>query len=173
VDRLLRDIHRNVQAGTVRSLPTPTSIVNVDTCFFVDGMSVPADTWYEFVLPSPPDDTGRRIFFIFRILVSYQQTTWFFGDGTQSNGSNAALPDPCRGQGGQRQMTHRYSRYSPATEPFQVHASEHYDLQAWVVWADTAGTHEVAADTGGINGFDVDTPTTPVRVLQEEGVPIG
>jgi hypothetical protein len=37
-------------------------------------MSVPADTWYEFVLPSPPDDTGRRIFFIFRILVSYQQT---------------------------------------------------------------------------------------------------
>jgi hypothetical protein len=42
-----------------------------------------------------------------------------------------------------------------------------------VLWADTAGTHEVAADTSGINGFDVDTPTSPVRVLQEEGVPIG
>ena len=42
-----------------------------------------------------------------------------------------------------------------------------------MLWADTAGTHQVPADTGGVNGFDVDTPAVPIRVVQEEGVPIG
>jgi hypothetical protein len=162
-----------VKAGTISSLPAARSVVNVPTCFFVQGMNpTPGQSWqYVRIVPVPGDAEGRYVFFVFVATITYDGTVWNFGDGTSSGvvpADNPPLPSECdSGLPAEAYIAHTYTRYD--TAGFQVTASQTYSMSIDAYWDDSAGLHSVhLSDTT----LPQQTATITIPVYQEEGVPI-
>src|SRR5215472_1704032 len=65
VANVVRDI--KAQAGSLHSLPSPNGLVNLPTCFWIDGIGVPDERDFTLVLPGPPDPSNRRIYYTYLI----------------------------------------------------------------------------------------------------------
>jgi len=165
---LLGDVRRLIRPGTLSTLPAAFGLVGLATCFFVNGMSTPNTNTFEVTLRGTPDGSGRAVYYVFRIEVQFDGLTWDFGDGSAT--ADPGLPGPCGGAAASH--TYRtYTRTSP-DQPFQATATERYSVHVTEFWFDGQPGFADLGDAG-IAPFQVTTPALAVRVLQEEGVPIG
>lgn len=173
---LRQRVRDQIDPGVISSWPAQPipGLVNAPTCFFVDRMNIPQSTTIEIALAPPTGDpTGRVIYFIFRIVISYQDTRWDFGDG---NHEEVGLPRQCLGVSQDSvQTAHPYHRYSDGVpgNAFQVTATETYAIQVTEYWADTAGVHTLNLGDGGVGPITVNPGSLAKTIIQEEGVPIG
>jgi hypothetical protein len=145
VASVVRDLR--AAAGTVRSLPSPNGLVNLPTCFWIDGMGVPAERDLKLVLPGPPDGSGRRIYYTYLIRVFFAGIDWSFDDPF---GNGEVLPNPACGQ--QPHLTaHTYQMISEKRSAdgfYHVSATERYQVTVDLYWADTYGPHHASVDPG-------------------------
>jgi hypothetical protein len=145
VASVVRDLRAS--AGTVHSLPSPNGLVNLPTCFWIDGMGVPAERDLTLVLPGPPDGSGRRIYYSYLVRFFFAGVDWDFDDPF---GNDQVQPHPACGQ--HPQLTaHSYPMISERGSPdgiYHVVASERYQVTVDLYWADTYGPHHLAVDPG-------------------------
>src|SRR5262249_32205723 len=71
VASVVRDI--KAQPGTLHSMPSPNGLVNLPTCFWIEGIGVPDERDFTLVLPGPPDPSNRRIFYTYLIRVIFSR----------------------------------------------------------------------------------------------------
>jgi hypothetical protein len=142
---VVRDLRAST--GAVRSLPSPNALVNLPTCFWIDGMGVPAERDVTVVLPGPPDASGRRIYYTYLVRVFFAGVDWDFDDPF---GNDQVLPHPACGQ--HPQLTaHRYRMISESHGPdglYHVVPTERYQVTVDLYWADTYGPHHQPVDPG-------------------------
>jgi hypothetical protein len=171
VANVVRDLR--AAAGTVRSLPSPNGLVNLPTCFWIEGMGVPAERDVTVVLPGPPDSSGRRIYYTYLVRVFFAGVDWNFDD---PYGNDQVQPHPACGQ--HPQLTaHSYRVISEDNGPdgfYHVVPTEKYQVTVDLYWADTYGPHHQPVDPG------VPMPVTvsPVRAYEQyvgqvEAIPVG
>ena len=159
--------------GTVRSLPSPNGLVNLPTCFWIDGIGVPDERDLTLVLPGPPDGSGRRIYYTYLIRVFFAGVDWNFDDPF---GDGQVQPHPACGQ--HPQLTaHSYQMISEkrsADGMYHVTATEKYQVAVDLYWDDTYGPHHQAADPGVPLPITV-SPPQPYNqyVGQVEAIPLG
>jgi hypothetical protein len=165
---LLGDVKSRIRPGALTSLPTAFGLVGLGTCFYVGGMSTPVSDTFQITLRGTPDGSGRAVYYVFRIEVDFTGLTWNFGDGETA--PDASPPGQCGGADASH--TYRtYTRTSP-DQPFLVTATEGYSVHVTEYWFDGQPGFQDLGDAG-IAPFQVTTPALAVRILQEEGVPIG
>src|SRR5262249_61946323 len=71
VASVVRDII--AQAGSLHSMPSPNGLVNLPTCFWIEGIGVPDERDFTLVLPGPPDPSNRRIYYTYLIRVIFSR----------------------------------------------------------------------------------------------------
>ena len=169
---LMGSIQRQVRPGQVSSTPSQAGLVNADTCFTVQGMNIPASQTFDITLMGPDLGSGRHIFFVFRVTVSFQGIQWDFGDPID-NIADPVPTDLCSGMDPAVSAAHRYHRYSDGQPggAYQVTATETYGITAVEMWDDFTGTHSLPVTAPP--PFPVATPAHAQRIIQEEGVPVG
>jgi len=168
--------------GTISSLPNNPSpgLTNVATCFAIAGMAIQGggnplgqQTWEQIVEgPLVPGGEGRHIYYTIVINVSYQDTTWNWGDN--SGDAPETAPPACGAAPPNGLLVgHTYRRYSTGGG-FPVSVTHHYTVDVTELWDDALGTH--SQDFPGAVG-PIPVPAAPQpyikQVIQEEGVPIG
>jgi hypothetical protein len=177
--------------GTVTSMPVKPNpgLTNIPTCFFVSGMTVnnqPADpqqdVFWERIIEGPQvEPEGRHVYFVFVIHVSYQGTTWDFGDGptllVPKGGSSPEAPPAACGAVADQQLlvAHTYTRYSTG-DGFHVTATHHYGVDVTELWRDSSPNPHRLDFPDVIPPVDVPAlplPAYVMQIVQEEGVPIG
>ena len=140
---------RDLQAapGSISSLPSPNALVNLPTCFWIDGMGVPNERDVTLVLPGPPDSSGRRIYYTYLIRAFFAGIDWNFDD---PYGQGQVQPHPACGQ--HPQLTaHSYQMISDKRGGdglYHVTATEKYQVTVDLYWDDTYGPHHRAVDPG-------------------------
>jgi hypothetical protein len=170
VARVVGDL--KARAGTLASLPSPNGLVNLPTCFWIDDIAVPDERDFTMVLPGPPDDTNRRIYYTYLIRVFFAGVDWNFDDPF---GNDQVLPHPACGQ--RPQMTaHSYQMISEkhsADGYYHVSATEKYQVTVDLYWDDSYGTHHQGVDPGVPLPITV-SPAGPYNqyVGQVEGIPV-
>ncbi|HKF78910.1 MAG TPA: hypothetical protein VKF59_22400 [Candidatus Dormibacteraeota bacterium] len=170
VQEVLRDLR--AQPGAVRSLPSPYGLVNLPTCFWIDGIGVPGERDLTMVLPGPPDPSNRRIYYTYLIRVFFAGVRWDFDD---PYGNDQVLPHPACGQ--HPQLTaHSYQMISEKRSAdgfYHVTATEEYQVTVDLYWADTYGAHHQPVDPGVPLPIEV-TPPGPLDqyVGQVEAIPV-
>jgi hypothetical protein len=142
---VVRDLRAS--AGAVRSLPSPNGLVNLPTCFWIEGIGVPDERDLTLVLPGPPDGSGRRIFYTYLVRVFFAGVDWNFDDPF---GNGQVRPHPACGQ--HTQLTaHSYQMISEKRSPdgmYHVGATEKYQVTVDLYWDDTYGPHHRTVDPG-------------------------
>jgi hypothetical protein len=162
------------QAGTINSLPNPKGLVNLPTCFWVDGMAVPNEEAYTLVLAGPPDSSGRQIYYTYLIRLFFGGIEWNFDDPM---GNVETAPHPACGQ--HPQLTaHNYQTISEkrgnADGTYHVVAREKYQITVDMYWADSYRTHHEPVDPGVQLPIVISTdPAYHQFVGQVEGIPVG
>jgi hypothetical protein len=190
-ERLDAFVSGRFTGGDISSLPEAPAhpgLANLATCFYVGNMTVdgaPADpnqdSFWEKVVIGPADvDEGRHIVYVFRIHVSYRQTSWDFGDGSAPmvvpKGGQAPAPRACTDHSVPNQQfvaSHTYQRYSTG-DGFHVTVHHQYGVDVDEYWWDSRGpNHAFIPDAVP----PVDVPGAPqpfaMPIVQEEGIPIG
>jgi hypothetical protein len=165
--KLLGNVKKLVTPGVLSSLPTTYGLVGVGTCFFLTGQSVPDLATLQITLRGTPDASGRAVYYVFHIELTFGGLAWDFGDG--STLADPAPPPQCAGAA----ASHTYRRYTLTSpdRPFLVQATEAYSAHVTEYWFDgQPGFADLGS--GGIDPFSVTTPPLAVRILQEEGVPV-
>jgi hypothetical protein len=159
------------EAGTIHSLPSPNGLVNLPTCFWLDGLGIPDERDFTLLLAGPPDGSGRRIYYTYLIRVFFAGVDWNFDDPF---GNDQAQPDPACGQ--HPQLTaHSYPMISEKSRPdgyYHVTATESYQVTVDLYWTDSGGPHHSALDPGVHLPITV-SPPGPYHqyVGQVEGIP--
>jgi hypothetical protein len=160
-------------AGTISSMPNPRGIVNLPTCFWMDGMTIPDEQDYSLVLAGPPDPSGRQIFYTYLIRLFFAGIEWNFDDPL---GNAEVQPHPACGQ--HPQLTaHNYQLISEKRGnddgKYHITARENYQLTVDMYWSDSYTTHHEPVDPG------IPLPITvsplgayPQFVGQVEGIPV-
>lgn len=159
--------------GTVRSLPSPNGLVNLPTCFWIDGIGVPDERDLTLVLPGPPDGSGRRIYYTYLVRVFFAGIDWNFDDPF---GDSQVQPHPACGQ--HPQLTaHSYEMISEkrgADGMYHVTATEKYQVTVDLYWDDTYGPHHRAVDPGVPLPITVSPPQPYDQYVgQVEAIPLG
>jgi hypothetical protein len=173
---------QKIHPGTISTLPAQPNpaLVNVPTCFFVDGASIDGQdpnvpATFEVVLLGPADAEGRQVFYVFRIDVALQGVAWTFGDDGPTSQGVGGVPE-CQGvSNAPIQWVHTYLHYSPPGG-FAVSATETFTLHVTEYWYDSAGAPHAAADLGDLPPITVNPGPAPAFnkvVVQEEGIPVG
>ena len=171
VASVVRDI--KAQAGTLHSMPSPNGLVNLPTCFWIEGIGVPDERDFTLVLPGPPDPSNRRIYYTYLIRVFFAGVDWSFDDPF---GNDHTQPHPACGQ--HPQLTaHSYQMISQKRNSdgyYHVTAIEKYQVTVDLYWDDSYGPHHIAVDPGIPLPITV-SPPGPYNqfVGQVEGIPIG
>jgi hypothetical protein len=169
-----------IGVGTITSLPADPrpSLVNIGTCFFLNGATFTAlgggpqpittPAFYTMSVSQPLNDgTGRLIFYVFRIELAFSGLTWDFGDGSTT--PDATLPGPCQGVPAEIAASHTYRGYGT----FPVTITEHYDVTVEEFWEDANGDNPPIVLSGLIPPITRVLGPFPKTVIQEEGVPVG
>jgi hypothetical protein len=167
-----------INIGNLSSLPANKGLVNIGTCFFINGanFTVPGGgppqpvlqpITYEMSVSEPVNDgTGRYVFYIFRIHVALMQVDWHFEDGPNGSKVDQTLPGPCTNVPYDIAASHTYTRYGD----YQVTVTEHYGVTVDEYWSDANGEFHLAL--GNLLGpVDRTLGPYPKSVLQEVGVP--
>lgn len=171
VASVVRDIR--AQAGSLDSLPSPNGLVNLPTCFWIDGIGVPDERDFMLVLPGAPDPSNRRIYYTYLIRVFFAGVDWNFDDPF---GNDRAQPHPACGQ--HPQLTaHSYQMISEKRNPdgfYHVTATESYQVTVDLYWDDSYGPHHSVIDPGVRLPITV-SPAGPYNqfIGQVEAIPIG
>jgi hypothetical protein len=143
--RVIADL--KAQAGTMRSLPSPNGLVNLPTCFWLDGVGVPDERDLTMTLPGPPDPSNRRIYYTYLVRVFFAGIDWNFDD---PYGNDQVQPHPACGQ--HPQITaHSYQMISQKRSSdgvYHVTAAERYQVTVDVYWDDSYGPHHQPVDPG-------------------------
>ncbi len=171
VASVARDIR--AQAGDVHSLPSPNGLVNLPTCFWIDGIGVPDERDFTLVLPGSPDPSNRRIYYTYLIRVFFAGIDWNFDDPF---GNDTTQPHPDCGQ--HPQLTaHSYQMISEkhSTDGFyHVTATERYQVTVDLYWDDSYGPHRSVIDPGVQLPITVSPPGPYNQFIgQVEAIPIG
>jgi hypothetical protein len=160
------------QPGSIHSLPAEKGLVNLPTCFWLEGLAVPQERDSTLVLPGAPDASGRRIYYTFLIRVFFANVAWDFGDPF---GNGQTVPDPACGQ--RPQLTaHSYPMISEKASPdgrYHVRATENYQVTVDLYWDDSYGAHRRPVDPGIPLPVTVTTPVYDQYVGQVEAIPVG
>ena len=169
-----------INIGTISSLPNDPnpSLVNIGTCFFLNGAAFTAlgggpqpittPAFYEMSVSQPLNDgTGRLIFYVFRIELSFTGADWDFGDHSSTLDSN--LPPACATVPAEIAVSHTYRAYGT----FQVSITEHFDVTVDEFWEDANGNNPPIRLTGIIPPITRILGPYTKTVIQEEGVPVG
>lgn len=175
---LQRTINQSIVTGSLASMPDNPhpSLVSIGTCFFIQGASVTGangapqpitqPSYFEMTVPVPANDgTNRYIFYVIRVKIAYQGTSWDFGDGGAPDPPPA--PPPCAQVASSDGAVHTYHHYGT----FQVTATETFGITVDEYWADATGTHHVTL-TNLIPPVTRTLGPYPKTILQEEGVPV-
>jgi hypothetical protein len=169
IQQVVRQIHAS--AGTIASLPI-RGLVNLPTCFWINGITVSPDSYQTLVLAGPPDPSGRRIYYTYVIHLWFGGVEWNFDDPF---GNDQVQPSPACGQ--HPQLTaHSYQMISDkrhSDRMYHVTAQEQYYIFVNVYWADSYGTHEVSVNPGIPMPITVSPPQYEQYVGQIEGIPVG
>src|SRR5215469_7847298 len=96
--------------GAIHSAPATKGVVNTPVCFWIDGITIPAQQDLTLVLPGPPDSSGRQVFFTFFAQIQFQGVTWNFDDTPDQNNDLAPLPPYC--PSGPLVVAHQYRQIS-------------------------------------------------------------
>lgn len=170
-------LRRQLSLGAVRSVPARQGLVQLASCFWLEGATaLPPDEWLQLVIAGPDG-----IVYTLRVHLSTPGVSWQFDDPKDpGNSVEGDLPGPCRDPGRQMLTAHRYTQRSDGgPEPdgaFHVSARLTYSVEAWQYWFDT-GPHAMAIDLGEPGSprstLTLTTPDYAFTVIQEEGVPIG
>lgn len=161
------------QTGTMNSLPSPNGLVNLPTCFWLDGIGVPDERDLTMVLPGPPDGSNRRIYYTYLVRIFFAGVDWNFDD---PYGNDQVQPHPACGQ--HPQITaHSYQMISEKHSPdgfYHVAATEKYQVTVEIYWDDSYGPHHSAIDPGVPLPITI-SPPGPYNqyVGQVEAIPIG
>jgi hypothetical protein len=169
-----------IDLGTMSSLPNNPnpSLVNIGTCFFLNGAAFTAlggapqpittPAFYTMSVSQPLNDgTGRLIFYVFRIELSFTGADWFFGDGSTT--PDSALPPACAAVPAEIAVSHTYRGYGT----YQVSITEHFDVTVDEFWEDANGDHGPIPLTGIVPPIARGLGAYTKTVIQEEGVPVG
>jgi len=159
--------------GAISSQPASKGVVNSPVCFWIAGMTIPAERDLTLVLPGPPDPSGRQVFFTFFARIQFEGVTWNFDDESGDN-SLAQVPPYCRNE--PLMVAHQYSRISDERHPdlrFHVTATENYSITVVVYWYDSDGAHGPVAVDPGVSAPTLTPDVYPQYVGQVEGVPLG
>jgi hypothetical protein len=172
---VLGSIH--AQAGTIHSMPASKGVVNTPVCFWVDGVTIPAERDLTLVLPGPIDPSGRQVFYTLFAKLQFEGVRWHFdADPTDDTTIPAdQLPADCRGVS-PLVAGHQYTRISDernADHTYHVTATEDYLLTVVVYWIDSDGAHGPQPVDPGVTAPSLTTAPYPQYVGQVEGVPIG
>lgn len=169
LQEVVKEIHAG--AGTIASLPM-RGLVNLPTCFWINGITVSPDTYQTLVLAGPPDPSGRRIYYTYVIHVWFGGVEWNFDDPF---GNDQVQPNVACGQ--HPQLTaHSYQMISDKRHPdhmYEVTAAEQYYIFVTVYWDDSYGTHELNVNPGIQMPITVTPPPYGQYVGQVEGIPVG
>jgi len=171
VASVVRDI--KAQAGTLHSMPSPNGLVNLPTCFWIEGIGVPDERDFTLVLPGPPDPSNRRIYYTYLIRVFFAGVDWSFDDPF---GNDHTQPHPACGQ--HPQLTaHSYQLISEKRNLdgyYHITATEKYQVTVDLYWDDSYGPHHSAIDPG-VQLPIIVSPPGPYNqfVGQVEAIPIG
>jgi hypothetical protein len=145
VAKVVRDIGAN--AGTIKSLPSPNGLVNLPTCFWIEGVTIPDERDFTLVLQGPPDSSGRSIYYTYLIRVFFAGVDWQFDDPF---GNDQVQAHPACGQ--HPQLTaHSYPMISEKRNPdgqYHVMATEKYQVTVDRYWDDYYGPQHKAEDPG-------------------------
>src|SRR6266487_612353 len=171
VARVVRDLR--AQAGTVRSLPAPRGLVNLPTCFWIEGIGVPDERDFTMVLPGPPDGSNRRIYYTYLVRVFFAGVEWNFDDPLDNA---QVLPHSACGEH-PLITAHAYQMISEkrsADGYYHVTAAEKYQVTVDLYWDDTYGPHHQVVDPGVPLPLIV-SPAGPYNqwIGQVEGIPMG
>lgn len=159
--------------GVIHSSPATKGVVNTPVCFWIDGITIPAEQDLTLVLPGPIDPSGRQVFYTFLARIQFQGVTWNFDDSSGDN-SLAALPPYC--PSGPLVVAHQYTRISDerhADLRYHVTATENYAISVVVYWYDSSGAHGPVPVDPGVTAPTLTPQMYPQYVGQVEGVPIG
>lgn len=160
-------------AGTIASLPSPNGLVNLPTCFWLEGVTIPDERDFKIVLPGPPDPANRRIYYTYLIRVFFSGVDWNFDDPF---GNDQVAPHPACGQ--HPQLTaHSYEMISEKWSSdgfYHVSATEKYQVTVDLYWDDSYGPHHRSVDPGIPLPITV-SPPGPYNqyVGQVEAIPMG
>jgi len=145
VSQVVNGLHAG--AGTMRSLPSPNGLVNLPTCFWIEGASIPDERDFTLLLQGPPDASGRSIYYTYLVRVFFAGVDWDFDDPF---GNDEVQPHPACGQ--HPQLTaHSYPMISEkrnADGRYHVTASERYQVTVDRYWVDSYGPHHQPVDPG-------------------------
>jgi len=171
IGNVVRDI--KAQAGSVHSMPSPNGLVNLPTCFWIDGIGVPDEREFTMVLPGPPDPSNRRIYYTYLIRVFFAGVDWNFDDPF---GNERTQPHPACGQHSQL-TAHSYQMISEKRNLdgfYHVSAVENYQVTVDLYWDDSYGPHHNVIDPG-VQLPITASPAGPYSqfVGQVEAIPIG
>ena len=162
-----------VGAGSVASLPSPNGLVNLPTCFWLDGVTIPDERDFRIVLPGAPDQANRRIYYTYLIRVFFGGVEWNFDD---PYGNDQVAPHPACGE--HPQLTaHSYQMISEKWSQdgfYHVVATERYQVTVDLYWDDSYGPHHQTVDPGIPLPITV-SPPGPYNqyVGQVESIPMG
>ena len=163
-----------VNPGTISALPAQWGLVQIPSCFWLQGASVPNEQWFQLVIIGPDG-----IVYTLRIHVFLTATAWNFDDALDPANSESPVPPQCLAPGRLQLTSHRYTRVSDrgaeADGTYHVTATLTYGIEAFQYWFDGNGAHgplavpiAPPADTLGVT-----TPFRAQAVIQEEAVPQG
>jgi hypothetical protein len=159
-------------AGSIGSAPADKTVVNLDTCFWIDNVQVPQERDLQLVLAGAPDASGFRIYYTLLIKVRSGGVQWFFDDPSGDNSEAVPLPEACRNH--PFGTAHRYRKLTEGLPQNQAHvtARETYYISADVYWIDSFGpNHETVSPA--VPPQVITPDAHPVLVGQIEGVPTG
>jgi hypothetical protein len=159
--------------GTIHSSPASKGLVNTPVCYWIEGITIPAEQDLTLVLPGPVDASGRQVFFTFFARIVFQGVTWNFDEASGDN-SLAALPPYC--PSGPLVVAHQYTRISDERHPdlrYHVTATESYSISVLVYWFDSNGSHGPIAVDPGVSAPTLSPNVYAQYVGQVEGVPLG
>jgi hypothetical protein len=158
--------------GTIHSAPASKGVVNAPVCFWIDGVTIPAERDLTLVLTGPIDTSGRQVFYTFLAKIQFQGVTWDFDE---PSGDNSLTTSPfC--PSGPLVVAHQYSRISDERHPdqrYHVTATETYSISVVVFWYDFGGKHGPFPVDPGVSAPTLSPDMYLQYVGQVEGVPIG
>ena len=160
-------------AGAIQSAPATKGVVNTPVCFWIDGMTIPAERDLTLVLPGPIDASGRQVFYTLFARIQFLGVTWNFDEPSGDN-STAPLPGAC--QGHNLAVAHQYTRISDERNPdlrYHVTATENYAITVVVYWVDSDRHYGPLPVDPGVSAPTLSPDLHAQYVGQVEGVPLG
>lgn len=168
------ELKKLVNPGTISSLPAQWGLVQIPSCFWLQGANVPSEQWFQLVIVGPDG-----IVYTLRIHVFLSAANWQFDDALDPANSESPVPPQCLAPGRLQLTSHVYTRVSDRDAEvdgtYHVSATLTYGVEAFQYWFDGNGAHGPLAVpiAAPANTLSVTTPFHPQAVIQEEAVPQG